>query len=66
MVTDAADLQAAVVEALQTIEGWLTGDTPQAFGLWNVSKMPGEPKEENSISDWYCHGLLNGGLPSYG
>ncbi|GAA2392075.1 hypothetical protein GCM10010170_104650 [Dactylosporangium salmoneum] len=57
LVTDAADLQAAVLEALETIGGWLTGETPQAFALWNVTKVPGEPKDENSISDWYCHGL---------
>ncbi|GAA1510948.1 hypothetical protein GCM10009827_026430 [Dactylosporangium maewongense] len=57
LVTDAADLQSAVLEALGTIGGWLTGETPQAFALWNVTHVPGEPKDENSISDWYCHGL---------
>ncbi|WP_432973606.1 hypothetical protein [Dactylosporangium sp. CA-233914] len=57
LVTDAADLQAAVLEALETIDGWLTGETPQAFALWNVTKIPGDPKDENRISDWYCHGL---------
>jgi hypothetical protein len=48
----------AVRQELGCIQGWLGGETPQAFSLWNIA--PPEhfvPKDENTISDWYCHAL---------
>lgn len=53
----AGDVQVAVVEALEMIQGWLRNETPQAFALWNVGPKFSNPKDENRISDWYCHAL---------
>lgn len=53
----AGDVQVAVVEALETIQGWLRNETPQSFALWNVGPGFSNPKDENRISDWYCHAL---------
>jgi hypothetical protein len=46
-----------LVEELTSIQGWLSGETPQAFSLWNVTPTTKVPKDENTISDWYCHAL---------
>jgi hypothetical protein len=51
------DLLTAVVAELAVLGGWLVGETPQAFALWNRHKDYESPKTENLISDWYCHGL---------
>jgi hypothetical protein len=56
-VSSAAELQNVILEQLREMQAWLVGENPQAFALWNVTKAPGRPKEENSLSDWYCHGL---------
>ncbi|MCI0142166.1 hypothetical protein KNN17_11305 [Arthrobacter bambusae] len=48
----------AVIEELGCIQEWLRGETPQAFSLWDIA--PPDyfvPKDENTISDWYCHAL---------
>ena len=51
------DLLRAVLEALEEIQGWLVEETPQAFSLWNQTVGQLAPKDENTISDWYCHAL---------
>ncbi|MEY9954219.1 NACHT domain-containing NTPase [Leifsonia sp. EB34] len=53
------DALEAVIHELDVLYRWLTGETPQAFALWNVSRdsQSKNPKDENTISDWYCHGL---------
>ncbi|HWK20564.1 MAG TPA: hypothetical protein VNR37_07345 [Microbacteriaceae bacterium] len=52
------DLLRVVLEELATIQEWMRGETPQAFGLWNQGPDGFQvPKDENTISDWYCHGL---------
>ncbi|WP_442542623.1 NACHT domain-containing protein [Arthrobacter sp. KN11-1C] len=48
----------AVIEELGCLQEWLRGETPQAFSLWDIA--PPDyfvPKDENTISDWYCHAL---------
>lgn len=57
LARSAGDVQVAVVEALRTIQGWLRNETPQAFALWNVGPKFSNPKDENRVSDWYCHAL---------
>lgn len=52
------DLLRVVLEELDAIQGWLTYETPQAFSLWNQAPPDYQsPKDENTISDWYCHAL---------
>ena len=52
------DLMRVVLEELEAIQGWLTYETPQAFSLWNQAPPDYQsPKDENTISDWYCHAL---------
>jgi hypothetical protein len=51
------DVLAIVVDALEDIQQWLTGETPQAFALWDIAGLHRMPKDENRISDWYCHAL---------
>jgi hypothetical protein len=51
------DLLGVVVQALQDIQGWLSGETPQAFCLWDHFGANANPKDENRVSDWYCHAL---------
>jgi hypothetical protein len=61
LLRSAGDLHEIVLEQLRTIAGWLTGQTPQLFALWNTHKQGdvayAAPKIENDISDWYLHGL---------
>ncbi len=57
LARSAGDVQVAVVEALETIQGWFHNETPQSFVLWNVGPGFSNPKDENRISDWYCHAL---------
>ena len=57
LVRSSRDAKLAVLDALAEIEGWLQGETPQAFTLWNLGTALANPKDENHISDWYCHGL---------
>jgi hypothetical protein len=52
-----SDVLSLVVDALDEIQEWLTGETPQAFALWDVGPGFRSPKDENRISDWYCHAL---------
>jgi hypothetical protein len=51
------DVLNLTLAALDEIQSWLTGETPQSFALWD--DIPGHraPKDENRISDWYCHAL---------
>jgi len=51
------DVLQIVLDALDEVQGWLRGETPQAFALWNTGVGFSNPKDENQISDWYCHSL---------
>ncbi len=57
LVRSSRDAKIAVVDALDEMAGWLAGETPQSFALWDIGKDFACPKDENRISDWYCHGL---------
>jgi energy-coupling factor transporter ATP-binding protein EcfA2 len=57
MARSVPELRAVIIEGLNELRDWLLGEIPQAFALWNVEAIPGKPKDENTISDWYCHGL---------
>ncbi|MFK0242210.1 NACHT domain-containing protein [Microbacterium sp. NPDC090281] len=57
LVRSSRDAKLIVMDALTEIEEWLRGETPQAFALWNLGTDLANPKDENHISDWYCHGL---------
>lgn len=57
LIRSSRDAKFAVMDALDEIAEWLRGETPQAFALWNVGTNYACPKDENRISDWYCHGL---------
>ena len=53
-----SDVISIVARALDEIQGWLIGETPQAFALWDMGPDGRQvPKDENRISDWYCHAL---------
>lgn len=63
VIRSAVELRRVAMETLGVLQSWLSGEIPQAFALWNAPSIPGKPKDENSVSDWYCHGLrllLNG------
>ena len=51
------DVLGIVVQSLAEIQDWIGGETPQAFSLWNEGSSGLVPKDENRISDWYCHAL---------
>ena len=50
------ELLDVVLEQLAQIQEWLSGETPQAFALWDEG-APRRPKDESRISDWYAHSL---------
>lgn len=53
LVRDAKELQEVLVDALQTLEQLLQGETPAAPFLWNqLDKNKFRPKDENHFSDW--------------
>ena len=57
-IRSSATLLELVEDELNRIQGTLKGETPQAFALWNFGPDDySSPKEENSLSDWYCHAL---------
>lgn len=51
------DVMQVVLDALDELQEWLRGETPQAFALWNTGPSFRNPKDENQLSDWYCHSL---------
>lgn len=57
MIRSVVELRRVAIETLDELQAWLHGEIPQAFALWNAASIPGHPKDENSVSDWYCHGL---------
>jgi hypothetical protein len=57
LVRDRDSALELVLQELGHLQQWLIGETPQAFALWNVVDQARSPKNENTISDWYCHGL---------
>ncbi|KQZ84534.1 hypothetical protein ASD56_11335 [Microbacterium sp. Root166] len=57
LARSANDVLAATVDALGTIQHWLTDETPQSFALWNIAPNYKSPKDENRLSDWYTHAL---------
>lgn len=57
LIRSARDVKVAVTDALREMAGWLRGETPQAFALWDFGPEFRSPKDENRISDWYSHGL---------
>lgn len=57
LIRDSGSALELVLQELGRLQQWLVGETPQAFALWNVLGEGRSPKNENTISDWYCHGL---------